>query len=354
MPASPRILAVGTAVPARRWSQRETYELAARCFPGYRDRRVEHVFMSAEIESRHLAFTPEDFDPDADADALHARFADHALPLAREAALQCLERAGVESHEVDAIVVATCTGYLCPGLSSHAVRALDLRDDVQRTDLVGMGCAGAMPALQRAHDFVRAHPDRRALAITVEICSACWYVDDDLETAVGNAICADGAAAVLVAGIDAPGAKDAAGPELVRFETLLEPALLDSVGFQFRAGKQRIVLSKELRHAAGPLVRRAVERLLERAELDRGEIDRWVIHSGGRSVLDGIDRALEFERGELDESRGVLREFGNMSSPTVLFVLERTLSRGRPAAGERGVMLALGPGLAAETALLRW
>ena len=132
-----------------------------------------------------------------------------------------------------------------------------LHDGLQR--LVGMGCAGALPALQRANDYVRAYPDRRALLLAVEICSACWYIDDSLETVVGNAICADGAAAVLIGCDD-----HASGPRLEDFETLLEPALLESVGFQFRSGKLRIVLSKDIRKVAGGLVRRTVNKLLER------------------------------------------------------------------------------------------
>lgn len=333
------------------------YDLIAGHFPGYRDSRRERVFLGAGIDHRHLAFAPDEFDPEATTDELHERFATHALALAVEASTASLGRAGLSAQDVDAIVVATCTGYVCPGLSGLLVRALGLRDDVQRCDQVGMGCAGALPALQRASDQVRAYPNRRVLVVNVEVCSACWYVDDDLETVVGNAICADGAAAVIVegagvlpAGAGGPGA--AAGPELLAYETLLEPALLDSVGLIQREGRLRIVLDKQLRHAAGPLSERAVARLLERNGLERKEINRWVFHSGGRRVLDSIDGALGFAGDELAHSREVLRTHGNMSSPTVLFVLERHLQAAQP--GELGVMLALGPGLAAELALLRW
>jgi alkylresorcinol/alkylpyrone synthase/polyketide synthase Type III len=144
----------------------------------------------------------------------------------------------------------------------------------------------------------------------------------------------------------------APGPRLDRFETLLEPAFLDSVGLEFQGGRQRIVLSKDLRFAAGPLVRRAVDRLLDAAGLAYPEVDRWIVHSGGKRVLDSIDRALGFDDGELIHSRAVLRDYGNMSSPTLLFVLERVMAEARP--GETGVLVALGPGLAAETGLVRF
>lgn len=347
MDATPRILALATELPPGRLSQAEVYEALAAHFPRYRDRRIQRIFEAAGIETRHFVLGRESFDPEADANALHDVYVRGALALGEGAARRCLDRAGLLAADVDLIVAATCTGYVCPGLSARLGRALGLRTDVQRADLVGMGCAGAMPALQRAHDFVRAYPGRRALVVTVEVSSACWYVDDSLETVVGNTICADGAAAALV-GAGEPGS----GPALERFSTLLAYDAIESVGLGFEGGRQRIVLAKELRSASGPLVREAVGRLLKDAELAPEDVGRWVIHSGGKRVLDAIDQALGFRSGELAHSRSVLREHGNMSSPTLLFVLERTLPDARP--GELGVLVALGPGLAAETGLVRF
>jgi len=274
-------------------------------------------------------------------------FRSGALALGASAARRCLDGAGIDPREIDYVVATTCTGYVCPGLSPRLAQMLGLRDDVQRADLVGMGCAGAMPSLQRASDFVRANPGRRALVVTVEVSSACWYVDDSLETVVGNTICADGAAAVVVGCDDA-----SSGPRLERFSTLLDFDFIESVGFEFKGGKNRIVLAKQLRTASGPLVRRAVERLLAEARLDFVDVDHWVVHSGGKRVLDGIDAALGLRDDGLAHSRAVLRDFGNMSSPTLLFVLERVLGTACP--GDVGVLIALGPGLAAETGVVRW
>ena len=344
---APRILSLATAVPEGQWTQEETLEVLAEHFPRYRDRRVQRIVRASGIEKRHFALGAEEFDPNADAGWLHRHFERNALALGARAARDALERADLEPSEIDSIIATTCTGYVCPGLTARLGAELGLRDDVQRADLVGMGCAGAMPSLQRAHDFSRAYPGRRALVVCVEISSACFFVDDTLETVVGNTICADGAAAAVV-GTGEPGQ----GPALERFSTLLEPAFLESVGLEFVEGRQRIVLSKDLRQAAGPLVKRAVERLLIAAGLAFEDVDHWIVHSGGKRVLDGIDRSLEFANGELRNSRAILREFGNMSSPTLLFVMERALRQARP--GELGVLIALGPGLAAETGIVRW
>ena len=349
MASSPRIVALGTATPPQKYSQREIYDISTRFYPAYRDRRIEQIFMSSDIEYRHLAIDKETFVPFESADELHARFSANAVPVAAEAITRCLENGKIAIDEIDQIVVATCTGYLCPGLSALLIKKLGMRTDLQRADLVGMGCAGAMPGLQRGYDYVMAYPGRKSLVVTVEICSACYYVDDSLETVVGNAICGDGAAAVVMALDEAPGA-----PAIARFETLLEPSYIDTVGFQFRDGKLRIVLSKDIRDNAGRLAEKVVNRMLEQEGISRGEVRHWVIHSGGRKVIDSIKKEAGLSEEQLKHSRCVLRNFGNMSSPTVLFVLNEVMTTESPRKGDVGVMLAMGPGLAVEGAVLRW
>jgi 3,5-dihydroxyphenylacetyl-CoA synthase len=349
MKSAPRIVALGTATPPNRYSQREIYDLSTRFYPKYRDRRIEQIFMSSDIEYRHLAFDKETFVPFETADELHARFTAHAVPVAVEAIRRCLDQAMISIREIDYVVAVTCTGYLCPGLSALLIKELGMRTNLQRADLVGMGCAGAMPGLQRGFDYVMAYPDRKALVVTVEICSACYYVDDSLETVVGNAICADGAAAVVVALQE-----NGTGPEIAQFETLLEPSYIDTVGFQFRGGKLRIVLSKDIRDSAGGLAESVISSLLGQQGITREEVRHWIIHSGGRKVIDSIKKEAGLSEEKLKHSRHVLRNFGNMSSPTVLFVLNEVLTSDPPRHGDMGVMLAMGPGLAVEGALLRW
>lgn len=345
----PRIISIGTANPPNRYTQREVYDYAARHVETYRNHRIEQIFMNSDIDYRHFAFDFATLDPDESADEMHARFSEHSVKIGTEAISKCLADSNASIEDIDYIVAVSCTGYLCPGLSALYIKELGMRNDVQRADLVGMGCAGAMPGLQRACDYVKAYPDKRALVITVEICSACYYIDDSLETVVGNAICGDGAAAVLVANDDSP-----MGPALLRFETLLEPSYIHTVGFQFKSGKLRIVLSKDLRDAAGGLARRTIEKLLQEGKVDKEEIKHWIIHSGGRKVIDSIKEEVGLTEDQLRHSRCVLKHFGNMSSPTVLFVLNETMLHSHPEPGDLGVMLAMGPGLAIEAGLVRW
>ena len=349
----PAILSLGTAVPSNRYSQEEIYAMACTYSETYRNPRVRQLFMKSDIDHRHLYLKRDDLKRLATSDELHERFRRGAIDIGTAAITTCLANGGCDVSGIDFIVVATCTGYLCPGLSPIFVKELGFRNDVQRADLVGMGCAGAMPALQRACDFVRSHPEKKALVLAVEICSACYYFDDSLETVVGNAICADGAAAVVVGMTD-----ESPTPRLAGFATRLEPALLESVGFEQHEGKLRIILSKDIRDLAGELAQGLVDALLRENRIQKDDISHWIIHSGGRKVIDTIQRALTLTDTQVRHSRHVLRHFGNMSSPTVLFVLQEALrntnGNGPPKLGDLGVMLALGPGLAVEAALLVW
>jgi len=284
---------------------------------------------------------------------MHERFRIGATEIGSDAIASSLSRGGYTPEDIDCLIVASCTGYLCPGLTSVYGKEMGFRRNIQRADLVGMGCAGAMPALQRGYDFVKANPGKRALVVAVEICSACYYIDDTLETIVGNAICGDGAAAVVVGP-----RSEAVRPAIVGFETHLEPSFIGSVGFEHRDGRLRIVLSKDLRNLAGGMACQVVQQILGTYQLKKGDISHWVIHSGGRKVIDGIQTEIGLTDQQIRHSRNVLRNFGNMSSPTVLYVLEEVMyppdDSASPRDGDFGIMLALGPGLAVEGALLQW
>lgn len=338
----PRILAVGTAVPPWAFDQRTVLERL-----GYRDPLRRSFFLHSEIERRHFWVDGPDARPDDDLDRLQARFQEGGVRLGTEAARACLARADVPLGRVDFLATTTCTGRLCPSLDAHLIAALGLREDVQRVHVGDTGCASALVALQQAWNHVRAHPGHHALVVAVEVCSAAYVVDDSLETAVANAIFADGAGAVLLG-------DGGEGPAVLAHRTLIRPEYLDRMGFAFPGGRPRVILSKEVRHIAPAMLEEATRRLLHDHGLAREDVRFWVLHSAGRRVLERAQAVLGLDDRDLAFSRGVLREFGNMSSATVLFVLERVLASGQPRPGDVGVMAALGPGFAAEAALLAW
>ena len=346
---APAILACAPIIPPRRFTQEETFALS-----GYSSPRIRQIFLNSGIAYRHLWLNPEGFTPTESPDELHARYREGAMHLSCQAARQALRAAGLAASDVDCILVATCTGYLCPDLATLLVAHLDLRRDTERGALLGHGCAGALPLLQRASDYARVHAGRCVLAIAVEVCSAAYYMDTSMETIIGNAICADGAAAVVLSTDGPAKASRPPLPRIVAFQSILDPSQLDKVGFEQREGRLRIVLAAEIRDLAGPIIHECLAGLLASRGLRREEIRFWILHPGGRKVIDQAAAYLGLTEEQLRFSRHVLRNFGNMSSPTVLFVLDEVLRSGEPRAEDYGVLLALGPGFAAEAALLRW
>jgi predicted naringenin-chalcone synthase len=339
---APRILSVATANPPNRYTQSEVLALA-----GYADERRRGFFLNSGIEGRYLAIECGAFSPDETLDQLQTRFRVASVDLGVRALTAALAQAGRQPRDLDFLATTTCTGRLCPSLDALLIRELGLRHDIQRVHVGDTGCASAMVALQQAHNHVRTFPDHLAAVVAVEVCSTGYYLDDDLETAVANAIFADGAGAALLA-------SSGAGPRIVITRTLLRPEHLDLMGFTFPAGRQRILLSKDIRHVATDMMSEWTEVVLTEQGLRRTDIRHWVLHSAGQRVLERAQRALGFSDADLAAPRAVLRQYGNMSSATILFVLREVLNRNRPARGDWGVMLALGPGFAAEGALLRW
>lgn len=349
---APTILSCATEVPPLRVTQEEVFRHL-----GYTDPRIRQIFLNSDIDYRHFWANPENFSPTETPDQLHARYSEGAMHLSCQVARSALAAADLAASEVDCILVATCTGYLCPDLSTLLVGHLGLRNDVQRGALLGHGCAGALPLLQRASDCARACPGRRVLAIAVEICSATYFIDTTMETIIGNAICADGAAAVVLSSPpegEASRTNGSHGPRIVAFQSVLDPSQVSKVGFGQKDGKLRIILSAEIRDLAGPIIERCLEGLLTPHGLRKEDVRFWILHPGGRKVIDAAAAYLGLREEQLSVSRHVLRNFGNMSSPTVLFVLNEVLRSGSPQPGDYGVLLALGPGFAAEAALLRW
>ena len=341
----PQILGIGTANPPIRLTQEQSFYAA-----GYDSERIRKIFLNSDIDYRHFYFggTPN---REETSDEQNERYLSGAMKTGCRAIMNCLGAAAAVPGDIDFLAFCSCTGYACPDVGSRLIAHIGLKRNVQRASILGLGCAGAIPTLQRVADFIRANPGRKALMLAVEVCSACYYVDNTLETVVGNAICADGAAAFL---LGTNSRKDCVYPSIIDFETFLATEQIDQVGLQHRSGKLRIVLGASIQHLAGPMIERALQPLLQRHGLLQSQVRFWVVHPGGRKVIDNIQRHFGMSDEQLLFSRSVLRNYGNMSSPTVMFVLDEVVRNGDPRPGEWGVMIALGPGMAAEAALLRW
>ena len=346
----PRIINIGTANPPLRLTQEEVFRAV-----GYESERIRRIFLNSDIDYRHF-YLEGSLDRSETSDQLNQRYLRGATKTGCLAIMNCLKAAALPARSVDYLAVCTCTGYVCPDVGSRLIAHMGFRDDVQRASMIGLGCAGAVPTLRSTVDFLRANPGKTALMLAVEICSACYFVDKTLETVVGNAICADGAAAFLLTADEGAGNRfpQVVYPQVVDFETFLDPEQIDEVGLDHRDSKLRIVLGASIQHLAAPMIEVALSRLLTRHGLSHSDIRFWIVHPGGRKVIDNVQKYFGMTDEQLRFSRTVLRNYGNMSSPTVMFVLDEAVRNGDPRPGDWGIMVALGPGMAAETALLRW
>jgi alkylresorcinol/alkylpyrone synthase len=338
----PNIVAVATATPPHCFSQEALLDLA-----GYTDARRRGFFQKSGIEARHLYIDPKTFRPDETVDEMQQRFQCGALELAEAAAYRAMERAGWTAEDVDFVATTTCTGRLTPSIDAHLIARLGCRPDVQRVHVGDTGCAAAVVTMQQAWNHLRAFPEHRALVIAVELCSAAYFLDDRLESAVAHAIFADGAGALALQ-------CGGRGPAVVSHRTLFRSEHLPVMGFEYPGGRPRVVLSKDVRRIGADMMQEMAEVLLKDHTLTRDDVRHWVLHSAGRRVLDRASDLLQLDAAQTAASRAVLKRYGNMSSATILFVLEETLARTTPVPGDWGVMIGLGPGFAAEGALLRW
>jgi predicted naringenin-chalcone synthase len=355
---NPCITGLASALPATRFSQDEL-RLAYRAIADGQLRplslrMLDRIFAPGNgIRTRSIACAEPRAIGLEGPDELHARFCRHAVQLGTEALRGALERAGVEARELAALIACTCTGYLCPGLTSYLAENLGLREDFQAFDLVGMGCGASVPALRLAQQIARGMPGGAVAVVSAEICSATAYFADDPELIVSNCIFADGAAAAVVA--QGEGAPDHGRPliELIDFESTLCPEHREKLRFRQSGGRLRNCLARSVPGIAAEMAERTLGRLLARRGLDRRDIAFWAVHPGGKKVLECFAERLGLAARELEDSYDVLARCGNMSSPSVLFVLESIIARRDHAAGALGICAAFGAGLSCHLALVR-
>ncbi|MFC7375472.1 type III polyketide synthase [Brachybacterium sp. GCM10030268] len=282
-------------------------------------------------------------------------FAREATELYTGVAAAALEVAeGIERADVTHVITVSCTGFFAPGPDYRIVRALGLEPSVQRYHLGFMGCYAALPALRQAQTICRADPDAVVLVATVELCTLHVRTSNDPDTIVGSSLFGDGAAAAIVTGKDLPHSSPLL--QLDHFETVLTPVGEESMAWNIGDNGFEMVLGTYVPHIIDEHITGALTPLLAHdpsvAQRPYREIERWAIHPGGRSILDKVEAKLELDEGQLVPARETLRDFGNMSSATVMFVLRRILDEAAPGAEERVCSMAFGPGLTVETALL--
>ena len=346
--------AIGTATPAQRYTK-------AQCLEAFRasdwfarlDSR-SHLIASTVlqrdngIEARRLALDSLAEVFQIDPNTLARRFAAHAPVLASQAAARALAASGVPAAQIDAVLVSTCTGYLCPGLSGHVLERLGLRADVQAFDLVGQGCAAALPNLQLGRALLDSKACAHVLSVCVEVSSAAMYLDNDPGVLISACLFGDGAGAALLSAEPDPQRRRIAWTDS---SSLTIPAERRALMFEQRDGMLRNILTRAVPTLAAEHAHQVLQTVLARAGLGAGDIGAWIMHAGGRDVLLALARRFALDGGDFRYSAAMLREYGNLSSAFVYFVLEAALAD--DAAGGWWWLSSFGAGFSCHGALLR-
>ena len=324
---------IGTAHPPARYTKAECLAAFQRSdWFGRLDARSHFIARTVlqrdnGIEARRLALDTLDDVFTIDPDTLGRRFLAHAPPLASEAATRALVDAGLAPGAIDAIVVSTCTGYLCPGLSGYVAERLGLRADIQAYDLVGQGCAAALPNLQLGRALLTLGTAEHVRSICVEVSSAAMYLDDDPGVLISACLFGDGAGAAVLSRTPRDGARRIAW---VDSASLIEPAERKALMFEQRDGMLRNILTREVPKLAADHAHRVLGTVLGRHGLHSDGIAAWIMHAGGRDVLLALERKFEVGPDAFRYSAAMLREYGNLSSAFVYFVLAAALADEAP------------------------
>jgi len=343
------IASVAVATPPFAIDQAECERLVRKHYEGKLNSRslslIRALLSHPSIKRRSFALDDIECLLDEDLDARVARFTRWALDLSSQAIRRSLAQARLDIADVAGLVVNTCTGYICPGISTYLIEKLGLSRSVRVYDLVGGGCGGAIPNLEIAQSLLARNGDTAVVSVSVEICSATFQMENDLSLLLSNTLFGDGAAAAVLW-------TRPAGYELVASASRYVPEQRDTIRYVHRRGQLYNQLSLKLPGLVARTVAEVVADVLEPRMLKPADIKHWALHSGGEKVINAVRDEVGLSEEQVRATRTVLAEYGNMSSPTVWFVL-REIERQGISPGEWCIMAAFGAGLSAHAFLLR-
>ncbi|RMG44902.1 MAG: type III polyketide synthase [Acidobacteria bacterium] len=348
-----RIAAVATALPPNRYDQRTLTRALLRHMgrgDGAAQRRLSRLHERVSVGARHLALRLEEYERLRSFRQANDAWIRVGTEIGSRAVREALERSGVPPERLGAFFSVSVTGIATPSLEARVMNALGLPSSLKRVPVFGLGCVAGAAGLARAADYVRAYPDEAALLLSVELCSLTLQRRDlSVANLIASGLFGDGAAAAVVAGAEL----EARGPRVVATRSVFYPDTERVMGWDIGGDGFRVVLSPEVPEMVRRHLRRDVDAFLAEHGLDRAEISRWICHPGGPKVIEAIAEALELPAAALEPARRSLREFGNLSSASVLFVLAEALENAPPP-GSPAMLLAMGPGFCSELVLLEW
>ena len=312
---------------------------------------LERLHRNVGVEGRHLAIPAEQYLSLKTWGQANDVWIRVAQELGEQALTRALGQAGLEPRQLGALFFTSVTGISSPSIDALLINRMGLSPTIRRVPMFGLGCVAGAAGISRAADYVRAYPGQAAALVSVELCSLTLQRDDlSVANMISAGLFADGAAAAIVTGDEF----ERSAPEILATKSVFYPNTEPMMGWGISEKGFRITLSPEVPNLIRANLAGDVDGFLAENSLQREQIGSWVLHTGGPKVLEAIAEALELNNGELDASWESLRKVGNLSSASVLVVLEDVMNHKRPAPGTLGILAAMGPGFCSELVLLRW
>jgi alkylresorcinol/alkylpyrone synthase len=344
-----KIISSAKAIPTYNVEQSLAAEFARTHFgPNFGDiERLIGVFTTSRIQNRQFCVPPEWFYSPKSFQEKNDKYLEWATKLGEEAARKCLVDVNVQPTEVDNIIFVSTTGLATPSIDARLINLLKTRSDIKRTPIWGLGCVGGACGLAMAHDYIKAYPKAKVLLVAVELCGLTFQHNDlGKSNLVAMALFADGAAAVLLG-------NDGSGPEIIATRTTTWPDSLNVMGWNVLNEGLQVVFARAIPGIVKKQAKGDIETFLAMNNLTLNDIEYFLFHPGGARVVDAYKEALGLNSDSLNITEGVLRDHGNMSAVTILYVLDEFLKSGPKKAGAYGLMTALGPGFSAQNILFK-
>lgn len=345
------IAATATAVPENVVTREDARRWLRLVFPldESRYRTMLAVIDNSAIERRYFVHPFEYIVEPRPLSEIAREYKEHSIRLGRQVTAECLRRSGLSARDIDLIITVSCTGFMIPSLDAYLINEFGFRSDIRRLPITELGCAAGAAALSHASGFIAGSPEANVLVVSVELASLCFQ-REDLSPAnlISSALFGDGAAAAVVTGASRP------GPRIAASASHFFPDALDAMGFDLRDTGFHIILSRDVPFMIKARIRQLVTEFLAQRGRRIEEISAFVLHPGGQKLLAFVEEELGVTHGETEFSWRVLRDYGNLSSASVFFVLDDYLARRQGAPGDLGLLAAFGPGFSAELALLEW
>ncbi len=348
-----KIASVGAAFPPHYYSQERLLEEFKRTWSRqlYNQGRLEALHKNVLVGGRHLALPIEEYSQLEGWGQSNDAWIRVAQDVGEQAVREALAQARLEPADVDCLIFVSVTGVATPSIDARLVNRLDLSPRVKRLPIFGLGCVGGAAGISRAADYVKAYPDEVAVLLSVELCSLTLQLQDlSIPNLISSGLFGDGAAAVIVVGEERP----ASGPRIVATRSVFYPDTERVMGWDISEKGFQVVLSADVPEMARRNLRQDVDAFLGAQGLSRSDIVSWVAHPGGPKVVSALETALELQPDALDLTRESLETVGNLSSTSVLLVLQETMRSRPPEPGSYGMLLAMGPGFCSELVLLEW